>query len=77
MVFFLALLPESSVFNFLQWAEGHLGEQAVGFRNRFGPAFRGLVLVANGGAIDDDPTRQLDTRRFLGWSKAKHWLLPD
>lgn len=77
MVFFLALLPESSVSNFLKWAEGYLGDQTVGFRNRFGPAFSGLVLVANGGAIDDDPTRQLDTRRFLGWSKAKHWLLPD
>ncbi|MEW8029652.1 MAG: hypothetical protein AB2761_03455 [Candidatus Thiodiazotropha endolucinida] len=77
MVFFLALLPDNSVTNFLRWAEEYLSKQTEEFRNRFGPAFNGLVLVANGETIDDDSTMQFDARRFLGWSKEKHWLLPD
>jgi hypothetical protein len=77
MVFFLALLPDRDVTGFLRWAEGHLNAQSEGFRNRFFPALRGLVLVANRASIGTDPARNDDGRRFLGWSKTRHWLLTD
>jgi hypothetical protein len=77
MVFFLALLPDQNIAGFLRWAQGHLEVQKEDFRNRFSPALRGLVLVAQGATIDQDPVRKPDVRRFLGWSKTKHWLLAD
>ncbi|HEY9870429.1 MAG TPA: hypothetical protein V6D08_14790, partial [Candidatus Obscuribacterales bacterium] len=77
MIFFLSLLPERDVAGFLRWAEGHLEAQREDFRNRFAPVLQGLVLVANGAAIDQQPARTSDARRFLGWSKTKHWLLAD
>lgn len=73
MVFFLALLADRDVEDFLQWAEAHLHEQGEEFRKRFRPALKGLVLAADGHSIDGDS----DARRFLGWSKTKHWLLTD
>jgi hypothetical protein len=77
MVFFLALLPNRDVAGFLRWAEGHLDAQKEDFRKRFAPALRGLVLVANGASVDQDPGRKPDARRFLGWSNTTHWLLAD
>jgi hypothetical protein len=77
MIFFLALLPNRDVMGFLHWAEGHLGAQSEEFRNRFKPALKGLMLAANGTTIDLNSAGQLDARRFLGWSKTKHWLLTD
>lgn len=75
MVFFLALLPHRDVTDFLQWAEGHLEAQREDFRNRFRPALKGLLLAAEGCSIDTAGARPLEARRFLGWSKKKHWLL--
>jgi hypothetical protein len=66
MIFFLALLPERGVADFLQWAEAHLDEQPEEFRNRFRPALDGLALAAGG--------RSPESWRFLGWSKTRHWL---
>ncbi len=72
MIFFLALLPPPKVTEFLDWAEGHLDAQAEDFRDRFRPALKGLMLAAAGRALEEEP----EARRFLGWSKARHWLLP-
>jgi hypothetical protein len=75
MVFFLALLPERNVTDFLAWAEQHLKAQSEEFRNRFRPAVRGLALAAAGTAIDRESGGRDGARRFLGWSKERHWLL--
>jgi hypothetical protein len=75
MIFFLALLPGSDVADFLSWAQRHLGQQPGAFQNRFRPALAGLILAANGGSLDGDPAGREGARRFLGWSKEKHWLL--
>jgi hypothetical protein len=75
MVFFLALLPDRDVADFLRWAEGHLGDQPGEFRNRFRPAVNGLILAASGRSIDGDSVQRDGARRVLGWSKERHWLL--
>jgi hypothetical protein len=75
MIFFLALLPESEVPEFLQWAQEHLNQQPEAFRKRFRPALTGLVLAAEGRSLDSDTAKQMEARRFLGWSKSRHWLL--
>jgi hypothetical protein len=74
MVFFLALGKPREVADFLSWADAHLGEQKDAFQTRFRPALKGLALAASGNLIEDNPTS--GARRFLGWSKTKHWLLP-
>lgn len=76
MIFFLALLPTSAVTDFLAWADDHLSKQTEAFRHRFGPALRGLVRAADGMSIDQF-ANESDARCFLGWSKTRHWLLPD
>lgn len=75
MVFFLALLSERNVSEFLQWAAAHLDAQGRDFRVRFQPALQGLVLAANGESIEHASTSARNARRFLGWSKTQHWLL--
>lgn len=77
MIFFLAILPQPTIAEFLRWAEEHLNQQPETFRNRFRPALTGLVLASEGHALDSDAARQAGARRFLGWSKARHWLLTD
>ncbi len=77
MIFFLALLSESAVADFLLWADDHLTKQSEAFRNRFRPALRGLVLAINGSSPDSDSGGKSDNCRFIGWSKTRHWLLPD
>jgi len=77
MIFFLALLPSRDVSDFLRWAEEHLDAQQSDVRQRFAPVLRGLVLVANGTSIDQDPAKGLESRPFLGWSNTTHWLLAD
>lgn len=71
MVFYLALLPDGDVADFLRWAGEHLDAQPGEFTNRFRPALKGLALAADGRSPDSTP----DARRFLGWDKSKHWLL--
>ena len=75
MVFYLSHLSGDDVGSFLRWAEEHLQEQTPDFRVRFSPALCGLAL-ANAGCSLDEPSAQIEgVRRFLGWTKARHWLL--
>jgi len=76
MIFFLSLVPEE-VSSFLPWAEEYLSAQEVGFRTRFRPAFDGLALAASGRSLDSDEAKHAGARRFLGWSKERHWLMAD
>ncbi len=75
MVFFLALIPSTQVQTFLNWAEEHLSIQKEEFQLRFRPVLRGLALAAQGRSFDDPLVIEQGARRFLGWSKEKHWLL--
>jgi hypothetical protein len=75
MIFFLSLLPEWKVDEFLLWAELNLRDQTEEFRNRFRPALNGLKFVAAGGSLDRESANNPDVRRFLGWSNTRHWLL--
>ena len=77
MIFFLAFLPQPPVAEFLSWAEEYLSQQPEAFRNRFRPALAGLVLASQGNSLDSNTAQQAEARRFLGWSKATHWLLTD
>ncbi len=77
MVFFLALLPDTGVADFLRWADDHLDEQPEEFRNRFRPALKGLILAADGRSPDSDAAAESGARRFVGWSRTRHWLLTD
>jgi hypothetical protein len=74
MIFYLAMLSEGPVEDFLCWAGEHLREQREGFRTKFRPALDGLVFVARGGSINESSAK-IGTRRFLGWSRSPHWLL--
>ncbi len=75
MIFFLALLPPAQVGTFLSWADEFLGEQESDFQTRFRPALRGLALAAEGRPLTDRLASRSGARRFLGWSKKRHWLL--
>jgi hypothetical protein len=75
MIFYLSLLPNDRIVDFLRWAERHFNEQPEKFRDRFRPALNGLALVVEGGSLDDKSARDLGARRFLGWSEKRHWLL--
>src|SRR5262245_20155030 len=77
MVFFLSLLPDRNVTSFLLWSEEHLNAQPKEFQKRFRPVLKGLVLAAAGGSIDSESTRREGVRRFLGWSRERHWLLTE
>jgi hypothetical protein len=77
MIFYLALLPHPAVAEFVRWAEEHLNQQPEAFRNRFRPALTGLALASENCGIDSDSAKQAGAKRFLGWSKARHWLLTD
>jgi hypothetical protein len=76
MIFFLSLLPRAGQTEFLGWAERHLAAQSEAFCSRFGPAFAGLRMAASGHGLDGSVAEQSGARRFLGWSKERHWLLP-
>ncbi len=73
MMFFLSCAPTGEVEGFVGWAEEYLRQQPNEFQIRFRPALNGLSAVATGGTFEDDSHR----RRFLGWSKELHWLLPE
>jgi hypothetical protein len=68
MIFFLSLLPESGVAEFLRWADDHLGKQPEMFRNRFRPALSGLAVAVSG---------RSPATPFLGWTTSGHWLLAE
>ncbi len=77
MIFFLSLIPNSEVGNFLCWADAYLKKQKEDFQNRFRNVLKGLELAAEGFSIDSASARKTDVGQFLGWSKSKHWLLGD
>jgi hypothetical protein len=72
MIFYLSLLPDEVVEEFLTWASSYLGKQRPEFRDRFQPALEGLALAARG----HSPEREAGaSRRFLGWTTEAPWLL--
>ena len=73
MLFFLSFVPPAELAAFVEWAKSQFQEQPEDFQLRFRPAFTGLVLASEGKVFDDDA----HARRFLGWSKERHWLLPE
>ena len=77
MVFYLSSLPVEQIDAFLTWADEHLREQNDDFRQRFAPALRGLVAVRGGHSLDHPSAQEQGARRFLGWTKTRHWLLPE
>jgi hypothetical protein len=74
MTFFLSLLPEDAVEEFLAWASGYLGEQRPEFQDRFRPALEGLALSVRGLSPEGRAGEEGGSRRFLGWTTEKHWL---
>ena len=76
MIFYLSLLSETEQRDFIAWAEQHLQEQNEEFHIRFRPALNGLALTVSGGSIDRESVLNPTVRRFLGWSKSRHWLVP-
>lgn len=75
MLFFLSLMPAAGQANFLSWAENHLQSQADDFQVRFRPAFAGLAVAIRGYSLESPQAIRAGAKRFLGWSKEKHWLL--
>lgn len=73
MLFFLSFVTPAELAAFVEWAKSQFQEQPEDFQLRFRPAFTGLVLASEGKVFDDDA----HARRFLGWSKERHWLLPE
>jgi hypothetical protein len=71
MVFFLSLLPHEELESFFVWAREHLAQQPEEFHYRFRPALEGLRRAADGQSPEDGGS----ARRFLGWTKERHWLL--
>jgi hypothetical protein len=77
MIFFLSLIPQDDVSEFIGWAQDHLDAQPDAFRNRFRPALKGLESAAAGQSFDTTDGLYANGRRFLGWSKSRRWLLAD
>lgn len=75
MMFFLSLIPKPDAEEFLDKAEEHFSRQKAEFQTRFRPAMNGLAIAMRGDSLDSDMARQAGARRFLGWSKERHWLL--
>jgi hypothetical protein len=76
MIFYLSLLSETEQRDFVAWADQHLQKQNEEFHIRFRPALNGLALTVSGGSIDRESVWNPTVRRFLGWSKSRHWLAP-
>lgn len=72
MLFYVSLLPNREVQQFMDWADDYFRKQPDAFRTRFGPVFNGLSKAIGGVTFKDDD----QTRHFLGWSNERHWLLP-
>jgi hypothetical protein len=77
MVFFLDLLGESDLRETLDELGAYLESQSPDFVERFRPAFNGLLLAAEGKKIPKVEEQPTTARCFLGWSKERHWLMPD
>lgn len=75
MIFYLSMCPPRQAREFLPFAREHLDKQSAEFRQRFLPVLRGLEQAFDGVLQDDESTHRAGARRFLGWSKDRHWLL--
>jgi hypothetical protein len=75
MIFFLALLPEADFESFISWAKNHLEAQPSKFRRRFEPVLMGLLAASKSSFPEGQAPNAMDTHRFLGWAKDRHWLL--
>jgi hypothetical protein len=71
MVFYSSFVSERELSEFLSWTEAYLEAQRPDFRDRFRPALTGLKDAASGRSVGEST----ESRRFLGWSKERHWLL--
>jgi hypothetical protein len=69
MIFYLTFCSKEDLANFLDCAERHFEQQNSEFKVRFQPALSGLSQAAKGTSPETSKSR-----RFLGWSKEKHWL---
>ena len=74
MIFYLSLLSEMEQREFVVWAGQHVWEQNAEFQIRFRPALNGLAVTVGGGSLDHESAPNPTARRFLGWSKSRHWL---
>ena len=72
MIFYLSLISDREVQDFIAWADGHLARQSFEFQGRFAPALKGLRLAAEGRPVE---VPGLNARRFLGWAEERHWIL--
>lgn len=77
MLFFLSLLSKDDLLEFVQWAGQHLETQREDFRNRFAPAWKGLLLATEGKSLETEEASRMGAQRFCGWSKTTHWLLAE
>jgi hypothetical protein len=75
MIFFLALLPEAVLNDFLIWASRHMARQAEDFQARFLPALEGLKLAAAGRSLEGQGSINGEVRRLLAYSNERHWLI--
>lgn len=65
MIFFLSLMDENAVAEFLTFADEHLSKQRVDFSSRFAPVLQGL----------HDAHRGISpSYRFVGWTVGRHKL---
>jgi hypothetical protein len=76
MIFYLSCQPPVEVAAFLDWAAGHLRQQAPAFQARFQPVLDGLAAAAS--SVTGSPGAQsisAPAPMFLGWTTERHWLL--
>jgi hypothetical protein len=73
MIFFLSIAGD--VRPFREFAEAHFAKQRADFRQRFAPAWQGLIHILDGASFDEDGFAPNGGRRFLGWTTEQHWLL--
>lgn len=73
LVFFLSL-QEDRAQEFLDWTDERLSSESDSFRYLFEPALQGLAATV--GRVDKDEALTAEHTIFLGWSSARHWLMP-
>jgi len=79
MVFFATVAPAGSVDSFLAAARERLRGEPTAIQERIGAALAGVARAAQGLPVEAGPSPEEPhgSRRFLGWSTGKHWLLSE
>jgi hypothetical protein len=75
-LFYLSFITADELTDFSAWAQSHLSSQSAVFQARFRPVFEGLLEAKSGKTPLPGDAYQSRSRQFLGWSKARHWMLP-